>query len=39
MEFECKVDAPKCPARILPAILENREIGSFKDLYLPLEKR
>jgi hypothetical protein len=38
MEFECKVDAPKCPARILPASLENREIGNFKDLYLPLEK-
>jgi hypothetical protein len=28
-----------CSARILPASLENREIGSFKDLYLPLEKR
>jgi hypothetical protein len=30
--------AESCPARILPASLENREIGNFKDLYLPLEK-
>jgi hypothetical protein len=39
MEFECKVDAPKCPALNLPASLEDKgDLGVLKIFICHLKK-